>query len=419
MKLHLPKLLYTALLSTFAVVAQHAVAATVTAWETPYFTGSQFTWTGGAAEGAAWDAAANWVNDQGAATTPSRVGGKGYVMVFGDNVNVDAKNMGQGKDTSDGGGIIVGNNSVVTCGLGNWAGFVQVGENSVLTTRWGVQQKGYSGADSSKKATNAVFYVDGTLILDQTNARISDGDEGSRKFHIGKKGFINFSKVTSIEEKANSTLDVEVVLEVGGGAKAYKNRRAQLTNTTRQIFSTGANFEGKFDSFRFLSETTTPGEYNEMNATVSYSATGISVTYQTLAYTALTLQGGGDFVWSHEGSGWTVQGGIALDTTFLNGDSVVITKSGTATVVGDVVVADFTLNEGVSYVLDVQADSSITFGSGSTSASWGDEELVLTGSEGSLKVYLNHDTQETGDGRIMLSDASTIGQVVVSGVFSA
>ncbi len=418
MKLHLPKLLYTALLSTFAVVAQSAVAATVTAWETPYYSGSYFTWTGGAAEGAAWDAAANWVNDQGAATTPSRVGGKGYVMVFGDNVNVDAKNLGHGKDTSDGGGIIVGNNSVVTCGLGSWAGYIQVGENSVLTTKWNQQQKGYSGADSSKKATNAVFYVDGTLILDQTNARISDGDEGSRKFHIGKKGFINFSKVTSIEERANSTLDVEVVLEVGGGAKAYKNRRAQLTNTTRQIFSTGANFEGKFDSFRFLSETATPGEYNEMNATVSYSATGISVTYQTLAYSALTLQGGGDFVWSHEGSGWTVQGGIALDTTFLNGDSVVITKSGTATVVGDVVVADFTLNEGVSYVLDVQADSSITFGSGSASASWGDEELVLTGSEGSLKVYLNHDIQETGDGRIMLSEASTIGQVVVSGSFA-
>ncbi len=404
-------------MATFALVAHYTQAETVTAWSTPEFGGPEFTWVGGSEN---WNDAANWRNANGEAASVDRVNNKGPVMIFGDGVTANLNNLGHGTDTSDAGGIIVGTGSEVTCGLGRWSGNVWVGEDSTLTTRFSQQQKNSTSTDN--QTTHATYYVDGTLILDQVAANFTDAG-GTRQFHIGKKGFIDFSKVTTLE--VSGTLNLEVVVDTSTEftpIEGVKNRVvSDQADLTRSIISSGLNLEDKFASVRLLAVTDTPGSYELQAAdsfTVNYASDGVSVTYKGKGYAYMDLQRGGNFTWTHLGDGWTVVGGDGTDTTFMNGDSVTLTSAGTATVSGAVSVASFTLGESVSYTLDIQDGASFTVGSGNVFESWLNENLTITGTDGKFAFTMADNWEAAGDCRIILAEGSNVGAVSVAGAFA-
>ena len=417
MKLHLPTGLFKAVMATFALVAHYTQAETVTAWSTPEFGGPVFTWVGGSEN---WNDAANWKNANEEAASVGRVDNKGPVMIFGDGVTANLNNLGHGTDTSDAGGIIVGTGSEVTCGLGRWSGNVWVGEDSTLTTRFSQEQKNSTSTD--KQTTHATFYVDGTLILDQEVANFTDLG-GTRQFHIGKKGFIDFSKVTTLN--VSGTLNLEVVVDPSTEftpIEGVKNRVvSDQADVTRSIISSGLNLKDKFASVRLLAVTDTPDSYELQAAdsfTVNYASDGVSVTYKGKGYAYMDLQRGGNFTWTHLGDGWTVVGGDGTDTTFMNGDSVTLTSAGTATVSGAVSVASFTLGEGVSYTLDIQDGASFTVDSGNAFESWLNENLTITGTDGKFAFTMADNWEAAGDCRIILAEGSNVGAVSVAGAFA-
>ena len=440
MKLHLPKLLRNSVLACITAVAgiatttvgtatftggvvafsfaQQAMAETTTAWNTPYFGNHELTWTGDAPDGG-WGDTGNWVNSDGVPTGVGRNNDAGAVLIFGDGVTADlgVSHDAAWADTSDGGGIIVGQNSTIICGLGRWAGNVQVGEGSVLTTSFTQQQKTPARIEGYDLAAGSVFYIDGTLILDQTQANFNDGN-GTRQFHIGEHGFIDFSKVTGMN--VDGTMNLEVVVNRDGSIEGVKNRTLTETYLSREVMSSGMNLSGKFANVRLLAVTDTAGEYDLLDSdsyTVEYTSAGVTVKYKGQGYASMTLERGGDFTWSNYGDGWNVVGGDATDTTFINGDAVVFTSNGTATINKDVSVASITVNENVAYSLALTENATLTVGSPDNRLT-NFTTIPVNGETGTLSLYLSTNWQADGDSRVILPAGSTVGAVEVDGVFA-
>ncbi len=432
MKLHLPKRLLTALLAAFTLAAAPAAltlgsaawgedsATTVTGLSTPEFWGAEYTWIdGGWKNSAGQSVASPGRSDNGG---PNGDNDDGPVLIFAEGVSA---NVTQGADTSDGGGIIVKEGADVTCSLGKWAGFVKVEEDASLVTSFTGYQKNLTS--DGVQGTHATFYVDGTLILNQTTANFTD-QGGTRQFHIGKNGFIDFSEVTTMG--VSGTLNLELVVD--SGVLNVTNRETSFSTTvTRKVMSSGLDLSSKFNNISVLATTLTEGEYVQLNAATEsdssgYTLTyadggnkGVWVTYDRVTYTAEELQRGGDFTWTNTGTGWTKVGGDETDTSFINGDSVLFTANGKATVAEDIAVSSVTLSEGVNYEVALQSGKTFSVGSSDAALSlWNNENLAVTGSEGVLELYLDNNWQAAGDSRVILADGSNVGEVAVHGAFS-
>ena len=399
MKLHLPKGLLVAVLAAFAM-GQTAWGESIQ-WKTPTYGGPEYTWTGAAGDNR-YETDNNWKGN----SKPTRSNNKGPLLLF-DNVTATVSGGG-GVDTSDSGGIKVTGNSSVTCTLGRWAGAIYVEEGSALTTSYSQQLKDDYSDDST-----ANVYVGGTLTITNTDSLNLNDGAPNQKWIIDTYGSINLSQASSVSKNGTWALQYWKVNNTNYEGEAL-NRSLESVTINQTLIDSSFDLSTAVDSVTVVDKTT-GNAVSADSYTLTYGTEGdLSISYEAQKYTAASLQASGDITWAHGTSGWTVQSGDETDTTFLNGDTVHFAGNGTASLSGDVSVADLTVADGVDYTVAMQANSSLTidqiqdnFGS----------ELAISGDE-TTSLHLNMSTNAEGDGdsRIMLKEGSSVGAVYATGV---
>ncbi|WP_354830782.1 autotransporter-associated beta strand repeat-containing protein [Akkermansia muciniphila] len=438
MRLHLPPSLRSALLASlvsFSGFSMYSAQAATSAdfWQAPAFGGPEFIWTGDG-EGDAIGTGANW---QGG-TAPARQDNKGPHLVF-DNKTVTV--TGTTPNTSDGGGVTVTGNSNVTVSLGQWAGSVYVEDGSTLSTSFGNQIK------NTEAEGHASIFVDGTLNLSTPggNLNFDNGTgAGSHYWHIGLNGMINLANTTTVT-KNDRTWNVEVVVS-GGGDLGLTNRTLKNDALlTRKFMTTGGDLGGLLDTLRIWMQTgddaydalTRVNSLDQLgtgNFILVSNGSGMSVQYKGTGYDAATLVwNSADGTWTNTGTGWYTQGdGGKVDTSFLNGDSVIFTAaegSKTVTFSGSIDVNSMTFENDTAYTL-AGADASsvleaknVTLGN-NASLTLGDadhrfssfQSNVSGGSDSSLTLWLA--TEETGVSTVSMGTGTGVKDVYVNGTLA-
>ncbi|MBQ7022014.1 MAG: autotransporter-associated beta strand repeat-containing protein [Akkermansia sp.] len=413
MKLHLPKMLLTAVLA--ACVAPAYAESEVVQWQTPVFGGTEYKWTGGAGtQDYATDD--NWSNN----AAPERNNNKGPVLVY-DGVTVSV-NGGEGVDTSDKGGIKVINGSVVASTLGRWGGSIFVEYGSELTTSLntsiGTQLKNTESADTAN------VYVGGKLTITNTALNLNDGNTW-QNWQIDTYGSVDITAATSINLEYGETsyswnlqyLKADDVTAGLDESVTVKNRQKKDITFTQKLISSSVSLSDKIDSVTVFDKAT-----GEVVAAENYTLTygeggGLSISYTAQGYEAASLQTSGNITWKHGGDGWMIVGDAAqTDTSFLNGDTVTFAGDGTASLLGDVIVSDITVGEGVNYTVNMADNSSLCITTQKDNFIAG---FKITGGEStSLHLNMSTKTDHTGDSTIVLSEGSSVGAVYVDGVFA-
>ncbi|MBR4309765.1 MAG: hypothetical protein IKT79_01945, partial [Akkermansia sp.] len=211
MKLHLPKLLLTAVLAACSM-AEAAMTAPVAGTE-------GYIWT--------WDGI-QWTRDSdNSVSTPTRDGNVGAFMIVNADLSTNP-NTSDSKDTSDGGGVHVKEGVQATdMDLGKWAGTIQVDAGAYLNAS--AEYLKNVNADT----TVASVWVDGELNLRGFNKW--DGNSTAQNWHIGKNGYINLVSASSIDGTASWNIelihDKQEEAEIEGLTNRIRTNTAQFTRT--------------------------------------------------------------------------------------------------------------------------------------------------------------------------------------------
>ena len=405
-------MLLTAVLA--ACVAPAYAESEVVQWQTPVFGGTEFKWTGGAGT-QDYATAENWSNN----AAPSRTSTTGPVLVY-DGVTVSV-NGGEGVDTSDKGGIKVINGSVVTSTLGRWGGSIFVESGSELTTSLSISQG--TQLKNTESADTANVYVGGKLTITNTALNLNDGNTW-QNWQIDTYGSLDITAATSInlvDEKQNSYswnlqyLKSEIVRADIEDYSVIKNRTLSDLTFSQQIINSTLNLSDKFTSVVVIDKTTGERAADNTYSLVYGENGGLSISYEAKTYASAVLETSGDITWKHCGTGWRLVDGDGTDTSFLNGDTVKIVGDGSASLQGNISVADMQVSEGVDYTINMATDASLTVDKQLNNFGG----LKITGDDStSLHLKLSTDAESSGDSRILLSEGSTVGSVYVDGVFA-
>ena len=405
MKLHLPKLLLT------AVLAACGTAYAAEQWTTPAFSTNKYTWTGAAGDNQ-YKTAANW--DGG---TPGRVNnnGTGAVLTF-DNVSATVVNgtLDQTYDTSDGGGIVAINNSNVTCTMGRWAGAIYVEEGSTLSTSFSNELKSQGQGDAQ-----ADVYVGGSLTITNTTLDIENGAP-RQYWQIDTHGSIDISAATSIS--APETWKVQYLkaplVTPGLSNTTVENRQTQQVQFTQQLISSSVklNGDGLIDDVIVIDKSTGNAAAEDSYNLVWGENGGLSISYTAEEYQAAALETSGDITWKHGASGWKVVDGDETNTTFLNGDTVTFAGDGSAALEGHITVNNITVRPDVDYTVNMADNSSLSIET--RRDNFLGEFDIVGGKDTSLHLNMTTNAKADGDGRIILSEGSSVGAVYVDGVFA-
>ncbi len=272
--------------------------------------------------------------------TPARENGKGPELVL-DNVGTVTANAGA--DTSDSGGIKVTGNSTVTSSLGGWAGSIYVGDGSVLNAGFAAQLKNTEGTDVAN------VWVDGTLTFTSagwsSNAiNIADGNS-SQNWHIGENGLINFGVANIVT--GGRTLNLEVIM---GNDSATTST---LTNRTITTYSRGkiATITAGGDLYHALNSNRVFYNANgdQLKGFLTLSADGTTIGVSAVSADDVKM------LYTNETVAWTANGTAdetlfydesGVKTSFVNGDSVMLTDGANVTAMTDVWVDTLTLYGG-------------------------------------------------------------------------
>lgn len=296
MKLHLPKLLLTAVLAACSM-SEAAMTTPVAGTE-----GCIWTWNG-----------SQWTRDSdNSVSSPSRQGDTGAFMI----VNNDLFQTTNAGNTSDGGGIKVADGVTVRAmNLGTWAGTIQVGAGARLIT---------SANWLKNMATNAAnVWVDGELTI--TNlAKFDNGATAvDQNWHIGQDGFVNLYNTSSLAYNGKKW-NIELVVNKAADAEIEGLSNRSRTNYTEKrtfIATRGDIYDGNLCTLTVIDAA---GNTLSQDSDYSFShdASGFAVSYDVFGYEqkSLTWNGDSNAVWVNTGDAWKDSNGIT--TSFLNGDSV-------------------------------------------------------------------------------------------------
>lgn len=318
MKLHLPKMLLSAVL---AVVSGTSMAV-ADPMSKPAFGGTEWTYS---TEDSLFH------NGESTIAAPVRDSNGGPVLVF-DNVGTVTANAGA--DTSDAGGIKVTGNSIVTSNLYSYAGAIEVGEGARLNASYGGWLK------NTEAAGVANVWVDGTLnFTGRSNIDISDGNN-FQNWHIGTEGLINFGCADF--STGGRTLNLEVIVDTTGGVDGLVNRTKTTGTQSRTIamLTEGGNIFETLNSNCTIYDTAGTAL---TDATLVNNGTSVTVSYTGTGYEAQTLYTNGDVLWTANG---TAENTLFSGTSFVNGDSVTVMDGGSVTAQTDVVANDLVLYGG-------------------------------------------------------------------------
>lgn len=231
-------------------------------YEKPKFGGTVWTWNTGTGKFEA--------DGKEATATPGRENSMGPLLKF---VNVGTVTASTGGNTSDSGGIwVIGNNSNVTCGLGEWAGSILVEDYAVASVSYSRQLKG------TEPVASATVWTNGKLVFTgRTNFDMNDGQ--NQRWYIGENGVVNTS-FTSVS-RGTRTWDLQVVV-------ADMPARADATRTTKQlqkkVMTWGADISAQINSITVWYKDSEGNLTQLDNSAVTCDATGITVTYEGLGY---------------------------------------------------------------------------------------------------------------------------------------
>lgn len=399
MKLHLPKLLLT------AVLAASCTAYAAEQWGKPQFGGPEYTWTG-AGDGSSYTDGANWQEN----TAPDRANNNGPTLIFN---GATATITGANKNSSDRGGIKALNGSNVSVGLGDWGGSIYVEEGSALTTNVGIQLK------NTEQSSNANVYAGGKLTITNTTLDFLDGNNW-QNWQIDTNGQIDLTAMTEVKKQAGGwnlqyILPEHVTIGSPINAGTVSNRDYESKAVEKQIVTSAKSLAGMFDSVTVI-DTMRNSAANADMYEMTYGENGnLTVSYTEEKYNNASLETSGDITWAHGSAGWVIAGADTTDTSFLNGDTVKFAGNGSANLQGDITVNDLTVGEGVDYTVNMSNDSSLYIQT--RKDNFGGLKIVGNDST-SLGLRLSTDATHNGDSRVMLAEGSSLGAVYVDGVFA-
>ena len=339
MKLHLPKMLLSAVL---AVVTGTSMAV-ADQMSKPAFGGTE--WTYSTEDGL-------FHNGESTIAAPVRDSNGGPVLVF-DNVGTVTANAGA--DTSDAGGIKVTGDSIVTSNLRSYAGAIEVGEGATLNASYGGWLKN-TEADGV-----ANVWVDGTLTFaghPESGIVISDGNN-FQNWHIGTEGLINFGCADFVTD--GRTLNLEVIVDTIGGVDGLVNRTKTTGTQSRTIatLTEGGNIFETLNSNCTIYDTAGTAL---TDATLVNNGSSVTVSYTGSKYEAQNLYTDADVLWTANG---TEENTLFSGTSFVNGDSVWV-AGGSVTAQTDVTANVLTLYSG-SLIVNGQRVSASTLSLSGTS----------------------------------------------------
>lgn len=279
MKLHLPKMLLSAVL---AVVTGTSMAV-ADQMSKPAFGGTE--WTYSTEDGL-------FHNGESTIAAPVRDSNGGPVLVF-DNVGTVTANAGA--DTSDAGGIKVTGDSIVTSNLRSYAGAIEVGEGATLNASYGGWLKN-TEADGV-----ANVWVDGTLTFaghPESGIVISDGNN-FQNWHIGTEGLINFGCADFVTD--GRTLNLEVIVDTIGGVDGLVNRTKTTGTQSRTIatLTEGGNIFETLNSNCTIYDTAGTAL---TDATLVNNGSSVTVSYTGSKYEAQNLYTDADVLWTANGT---------------------------------------------------------------------------------------------------------------------
>lgn len=337
MKLHLPKMLLSAVL---AVVTGTSMAV-ADQMSKPAFGGTE--WTYSTEDGL-------FHNGESTIAAPVRDSNGGPVLVF-DNVGTVTANAGA--DTSDAGGIKVTGDSIVTSNLYSYAGAIEVGEGARLNASY------YGWLKNTEAAGVANVWVDGTLTFTgRSNINIADGNN-FQNWHIGTEGLINFGCADFVTD--GRTLNLEVIVDTIGGVDGLVNRTKTTGTQSRTIatLTEGGNIFETLNSNCTIYDTAGTAL---TDATLVNNGSSVTVSYTGSKYEAQNLYTDADVLWTANG---TEENTLFSGTSFVNGDSVWV-AGGSVTAQTDVTANVLTLYSG-SLIVNGQRVSASTLSLSGTS----------------------------------------------------
>lgn len=401
MKLHLPKLLLT------AVLAASCTAYAAEQWGKPQFGGPEYTWTG-AGDGSSYTDGANWQGN----TAPDRTDKDGPTLIFN---GATATITGANKNSSDRGGIKALNGSNVSVGLGEWGGSIYVEEGAELTTSVVWQLK------NTEQSSNANVYAGGKLTITNTILDFQDPNGNNwQNWQIDTNGQIDLTAMTEVKKLPGGwnlqyILPEHVTIGSPINAGTVSNRDYESKTVEKQIVTSGKSLAGMFDSVTVI-DTMRNSAANADMYEMTYGENGnLTVSYTEEKYNNASLETSGEITWAHGTAGWVIAGADSTNTSFLNGDTVKFAGNGSANLQGDITVNDLTVGEGVDYTVNMADDSSLYIQTRKNN--FGGLKIVGNDST-SLDLRLSTDATHNGDSRVMLAEGSSLGAVYVDGVFA-
>ena len=344
-------------------------------WRKPVFGGVEWI----------WNTSTNVFDATGYTSTasPERQNNKGPLYIF-NNVGTLTANTNGANSSDAGGAWIIGENSNVTVPLGSWAGGVVVDKFAVASISWGISLKG------TEPTKNATLWVDGTLnITGRTDFDMNDGNQ--QNWYIGERGVINtaFTSVT----KGSRQWNIQAVVT---DDPVVAGMQQTETTMTKKVLTWGGDISSNINSIQVWYKDA-EGNYRVLNDSVSYDATGITVTYTGKAnaynYTVNVV-------------GPTAEGAVSYGgNTYANGQTFQSVGLLSASDLTSVAVADYydgvislTRVDDVNFVVNVQyplidpiVPTTITDGQFADNTTW--YRLIINRSAG--KKYARYNTSTT------------------------
>lgn len=347
MKLHLPKVLLVALCAATSLSQALTVDSSSINWDTGsgVWKRGESGWLLGTLKSGSpitdWENGYDWADS---ASSPARIGGKGYILLVDGSTRLTADGITSGQGTSDGGGLVAINGASGTVSLGNYAGYIYVEKDCNVTVTW--------TANLKNLAANSGGYslvANGTLTL---GSDITFGGGGTdHKWFVGDNGKVTISGNFNRNGKTLD-VDVEVGAIVASGTE-LENRQARTRNAITAE-STAAGNVLDTTTVRVLDAT---GKVVALDGIVTKTATGISITDYERA--TLVWENAEEKLWTNAGSGWYKKGdAVKTDTSFLHGDNVIFEAGSSVTLGSDVTFDTMTVQGTTSVNLGKTQDNS-------------------------------------------------------------
>ena len=382
MKLHLPKMLLTAVLGMCSVAYANMTL--------PSAGTNAFTW-----DGTSWtDASGNTVDG------PTRQSDTGAFMIM--NAGLTA-NPDPGY-TADGGGIKVAEGvNVSDMSLGQWGGSIQVGAGAYLDA-WSSCLKSMVLTDSEE----ANVWVDGELNLRGFGSFDNGSGATNHYWHIGKDGYVNLVGTTAIA-KNGKDWNIEVVLEKRDETiDGVVNRDRTSVNMVRTYLQAAGNLSSSVTSLTVLDiDGNTLQEGTDY--TVSNTENSLGIAYAAVGYErmSLTWNGQSSDKWVETGSCWVDDSNVT--TSFLNGDSVTFAAkegvSTTVTIDGDVTAEQVTISDDFTFTTSKTVSLSTNLG-----IAIAENKTLTKAGEGTLNIQggvIDGDVNVTG-GMLVVNTANAL-----------